>query len=100
MMIEDDLVARLRERDSSVYMNGDENWVLTVHPDNPTCPGTLMVNLPWQACRLLREAADEIERLRAEGNRLCDAVREVERGLHRGDTLTALSEACDRWEER
>lgn len=66
MIIEDDLVARLRERDSSVYMNGAENWVLAVHPDDPTSPGTLMVNLPWQACKLLREAADEIDRLRDE----------------------------------
>jgi hypothetical protein len=66
MMIEDDLVARLRERDSSVSMDGAANWVIARHLGDTSRPGQLVVHLPWQADVLLIKAANEIERLRNE----------------------------------
>jgi hypothetical protein len=85
MMIEDDLVARLRERDSSVYVDGAANWVIARHLGYPSRPGQLVVHLPWQADVLLREAADEIERLRNE----LEAMR-----VHGGDRARLTCPRC------
>lgn len=58
-----DITERLMRRDSSVYADGSANWIMDAHPDDPARPGTIMVNIPWQAVALLREAVDVIEAL-------------------------------------
>ena len=53
-----------------------------------------------KAIQVLEEGATLTATLIAEGDRMCDAVRDVMQGLPPGDLRTALTEACWWWERR